>query len=120
MQVQLALSSPTRLSGRSFWAAAISSRSSQTVFICRGLVPVQRTRKSVTGEMPLTSSTATLWQRVLAARRADWIANCRAASSCEACFSDVITLTMSHLLGPDERSMPESVQRLCPLDLGHV
>src|SRR5688500_15197445 len=117
MHVQLALSSPTRLSGRSLWPSAISSTSSQTVFICRGLVPVARTRKSVTGEMPLTSSTTTLWQRVLAARRAESIANCLAASSREASGADVSTLEIVHLLQSHVRGRRD-VARKAPLQTG--
>ena len=38
----------------------ISSTASLALFIWRGLVPVARTKKSVTGETPETSSTTTL------------------------------------------------------------
>jgi hypothetical protein len=91
-----------------FWPN--SAISSATVRIWRALVPLARTKKSQTGEIPVTSSTTTPWQRVLAASFAASIANCLAAArrcvwELSEVFADFSTVAVAlerairHLLG---------------------
>jgi len=58
-----------------------SATSSETDRICRALVPVARTKKSVTCESPRRSRMITFTQWVSATRRAASMANSRACSA---------------------------------------
>jgi uncharacterized protein (TIGR03790 family) len=97
VKIQLSPSYPLRLSATNFRGSPSSSISSATLRICRALVPVAITKKSVTGEIPRTSSTVTLWHRVAAAKRAASMANCMAPSLRTGGFSVLVFLAISHL-----------------------